>query len=594
MNNSTTNHNKLWSQVIVRLSKVSKLMSTSNFTNYHYKPGFIVQFLRVIPILLTLNCYASEDESVVSSAPVSERSSLVEIPDVQKRDVSKDIWSLKRMYFDDDEVSAVATYPLSGGVEIAWDNYDRYFPMLDREFFRETSKKAIAGGLVFGSFGLLVSSPSCGYIIDKTGDFLDIAIEGKASDVLVSWIVITTTPSFVQQSYNLGKGFVELVFNERRFVTRNIDDKEEYPKLLGKEGLHYLLYGVLGVSSVINAAIPAIMMERSEVDYPIFMAATMVPFYSAWLQKYFEIGRYNIDKSLLFYRYTSTSNYQKRQNLKNSIVKFKEHLASSDKLANLAYSLIESRKSNEFAPNNSEPFAFSLLFLKSVNRFKVNDDEAKNESLMMNFKADVDIYNKASFIGNCADWASTFLTGSSAYTSYVITGSVLESLFLEVGISSPVSKVAAYTLSGVEALYSISSSQHIQREWLMSLKDIFTVSDNFGVARKLIGLSSFVNASLFALPRLVAGLSALKAHSLESKIVHLAPAFLIDVMQHDWTFNRYTNECLDNLSTIKSSNIGTVLQRAHINKYANQAIYYIDEFDNETIEKLYVNVMHGM
>lgn len=513
----------------------------------------------------------------------------------------KDLKSLQNSVFTEGDAQntlAIAIYPLSSNREgrnsaYSWDDLDKFGQEVDQRFFKSLSKKVIGGGIFCALFGALVPYPSTGYVIYNIGNFLHIPVGETASDLLITWIVTTTTPAFAQQSFNTGKRIISYIAHEDPFSPTSQND-DSIPHVFQKSRLHYVLKTVLMGSSVINAAIPTILMREAEREFPMFFAVMATPFYLAWMENYYRVGSRNIDHLFEFYSYTTKLNYYKREILNEKILGFKKEIQKDDSLAEKVYNLIQSQMKGKFSNAEGNPFAFSTLFIRNLARMNDDDEEDAGQALLMNFKIDMEGH-ESSWGDNLANWTSTFLTGAGIYTKYHINQTILYGLMAEFGMSQQDAEIISSTLAGFESCYRIATSSYTQRYYFKSLKNIFSSVNNLTPLRKAAGVTSFINASLFSLPNLVAGLKIFENSSFTSKIAYLAPSFMIDLSYYDAFFNRYTNEVITNVSTIKKSkDMGIIRKRAFIHSYADKALQFINQFDPETIEKLYKILQKGM
>lgn len=486
------------------------------------------------------------------------------------------------------ETMAIAVYPLRKN-ENAWDNLDTFAQDLDRKFFKRLSKKVIAGGMVSACFGGIVPHPSCGYVIDNIGNFLHVPVSSTEANLLISWITITTTPVFMQQSFNIGKRIVSYITHEDVFDAPASRDDDSKPHVFKKTRGHYVAKTLLLGSAAINATIPVILMRDAERNHPIFFAVTAIPFYLAWMENYYKAGSLNIDHLFEFHRYTARSNYQKRDILKQKIMGFKKAINSNDKLVMNVYETIHTQEENGFSSEEGSPFSFSTLFLRNLARMA--DDEGTG--LLLNFKTDVDTH-PSSTSDYILEWTSSFLTGAGLYSRYAINQYVLDNLLVELGMPANSAFITSTTFSAFEALYRASTSNYIQQQYFKSLKNVVKRQGNFSLLRKGAGIASFINGSLFSLPNVVAGLKVFENYRLTSKMAYLAPSFLLDLSYYDSFFNRHYNEVITNVSSIKERNIGVTGKRSHLNYYANKAYHHINQFDSETIEKLYQIIQKGV
>lgn len=507
-----------------------------------------------------------------------------------KSNSSVDLNSLQNFIItneDSQDIVAVSSYPISTNKN-SWDDLNKFSHNVDKKFFKNMNKKIMLGSLFCGLFGCVVPHPSCGYVIKNIGDFLHIPISSVESDLLISWLTITTTPAFFQQSFNLGKRVLLHITHNNDYTVTASSDEDSKPHLIKKSMKHYISKYCLFFSASINATIPVVLMREAEKDFPMFFSLTCVPFYIAWLENYYRIGSRNIDYLFRFYNYTAKSNNEKRQILKKKINLFRKSINKSDKLTEKIFNIISSARENDFSTNEGDPFAFSSLFLRNLARM----DADEGTGLLLNFKADMDANNKEKISEQIFEWISTFLTGAGLYSRYSIHQFVLDGILKEVGFSPEVSFIASASLSAYESIYRATTTNYVQKQYFKSFLNIFKSTDNLIPVRKTFGLISFVNGSLFSLPNVVAGINVFKEYSLISKISYLAPSFLLDLSYYDYFFNSQCNEVITNISSLRTSGLSG--KRSYINFYANKAYHVIDQFDSETIEKLYQIIEKGV
>lgn len=491
---------------------------------------------------------------------------------------------------DRQEVLAIEKYPLSKKDD-AWDNLNIFGQELDRRFFKPLGRKVIAGGVICSLFGAIVPHPSCGYLIYNIGNFLNVPILGTEDNLLIAWITISTTPAFAQQSFNIGKRLVSYIFKEDSFESSK-DEGSSIPYFFKKNKIHYFSKALMLGSSAISASIPTILMNEAEKDNPLFFSITAVPFYLAWMENYYKTGSMNIDHLFEFYRYTGKINYQKRQTLKKKVLSFKREINKSNSLTQNIYTVLKDSIDNDFPSDEDSVFAFSSLFLKNLNKMPTAND-GEGAALLINFKTDME-EDRYSMADDFIHWGSAALTGAGIYTKYCINQYVIHNLLMSWGATETEAYGISSGLSAFESFYRVATSNHIQKTYFRSFKKILSPIGNLNPVRKFAGISSFVNASLFSLPSLVAGLSTFSQESILSKVAYLTPAFLMDLSYYDSFFNRNYNEFITNVSTVKKNNLGIVGQRAQLNAYADKAYHYINEFDCETIEMLYQIIQKGV
>ena len=505
-----------------------------------------------------------------------------------KSDISlKSIQNFYTTRDDKQQTIALVTYPVARN-EQSWDNLDQFAQTLDQRFFKPLNAKIAAGGVFCALFGAIVPHPSCGYVIKNTGDFLHVPLSGAGSDVLVAWLTISTTPVFVQQSFALGKRLLTTILNDSSFTPSGHED-DSRPHVFQKTRTHYSTKALTLAASAVNAAIPLILMRDAEKNFPIFFSATAIPFYGAWLEDYYRVGSKNIDHLFEFYRYTTRSNAQKRDILKEKVIAFKEAINKNDALVSSVFDVLARRKQDDFQIRKGDAFVFSLFFLRDLARMA--DDEA--EGLLLNFKADVDTAPGV-FANHVLEWTSTFMTGAGLYARYEINQFVLNGLFTELGTSPEASFVLSSALASFEAVYRLTSMNYAQHSYFRSLKTIFRLSGNVPFLRKGLGAASLANGVLFSLPNLVAGLKVFEASDMISKVAFLTPSFLMDLSYYDSFFNRHYNAFVTHAGAFKERAIGVTGKRAHLNFYADRAYACISEFDTETIEKIYHIIQKGV
>ena len=540
--------------------------------------------------IIIIDNQRNEDSIIIIEDPINESP-------FRKSFNSRELKKLQNALFVDESNNqsalALSVYPLScQNNDISWDDLNVFGQQVDQRFFKSLSKKVVGAGIFCGLFGALVPYPSTGYVIYNVGNFLHIPVGDVASNLLITWIVTTTTPAFVQQSFDIGRRITSHLFHGDSFSPTPEND-DSIPHVFQKSKTHYALKFILTASSFINAAIPTILMRESEKNFPIFFAVMVTPFYLAWLEDYYRVGSHNIDHLFDFYSYTSRTNNYKRKILKEKIQGFKKEIQKDDNLATKSYNLIETQIKNGFPNSEGNPFAFSNLFLRALARMSETED-GEGSPLVMNFKMDMEGYEQ-SWGDDLADWVSPLITGAGLYTKYYIYQTVLYGLMTEFGLSQQDAKIVSSSFAGFEALYRLLTSNYTQANYFKSFKNIFSSINNLTPLRKSIGFASFINASLFSLPTLVAGLNIFENYSVTSKIAYLAPSFLLDLSYYDSFFNRNMNEFITNISTIKKSeDMGIIRKRAFLHSYADKALHHIHQFDVETIEKLYQILQKGV
>lgn len=510
-------------------------------------------------------------------------------PKIEKNSSNVSLKKIENFYLttsENQETIAIVKYPIRKDEE-AWDNLDLFAESLDTQFFKPFSKKSIVAGAFCALFGAIVPHPSCGYVIKNVGDFLHVPLSGGGSDAMVAWLTISTTPVFAQQSFKLGQAIFRHIVHDHD-LSDTVKDDDSKPYVFHKTKAHYASKGALIISSFVNAGIPLILMRDAERKFPIFFAITAIPFWSAWVENYYAVGSRGIDHLFEYYRYVTKINFQKRDILKKKILGFKDAMNANDSLTKDLFKAFKVHQENQFKAQKDAPFAFSLFFLRDLNRM----EEDEGMGLLINFKSDMDRTPYLS-TDDFLEWGSTFLTGAGLYARYQIHQHVLNDLLVELGMPPESSFITSATFSAFESFYRIGAGHYMQRTYFKNLKNMFSLTGNFPFVRKGLGIASAVNGSLFALPNLVAGLHIFKDLSPLSQFAYLAPSFLLDFSYYDSFFNRHYNEFLTNISSFKEKNIGIMGQRAHLNYYADKAYNLISELDVETVEKIYQIVQKG-
>ncbi len=507
---------------------------------------------------------------------LSSNSEEASLPEIRHRAIQLQNHPLENI----NDASSLSTYPLGNGNALNWDNADEFAEQLDQGFFKGNSKKSRLAGTLAGVIGAVVPYASCGYVINNIGNFLHVPLSGPLENFMIAGITVTTTPVFAQQFYSSGQKMVSYIFKEEPF-----QDPDSLVELIHKNKSHYALKGSLLLSAGINALIPTLLMHAAEKDFPMFFAFTAFPFYGAWLENNYKVGSSNLDYLFSRYQYTSKTNFQKRQILKNKLLAFKEEITRDNVLVSNLYEMIEAQRVHNFKAQDGFPFCFSGLFLRDAVRLE-------DEGELINFKVDVENDPHSAF-DNAMDWGSSFLTGASTYAKYSITQSVLESFLKEV-MDEEKAFIFSATLASFEALHRLTTSHYTQTQTLQSLKNLFRAPQNFTIVRKAGSVLSAVNASLFSLPYVVAGLDIFSEFSTLSKVAILGPVFATDYLYYNNFFSKNYNRFINNATTLKKENTNIILQRAHLTKHADKALKYVDQFKEEPIENLYKIIMKGV
>lgn len=470
-----------------------------------------------------------------------------------------------------------------------WDNLDAFGQETDQRTFKGLSKKAIGAGFFSTLFGATVPFAVCGSTIYYIGDFLQLPISGLGSNLLISWIVTTTAPPFVQQSFNTGQKITSRIFHEDSFPD-NVGKADSVPGVFKKNKAHYSVKAFFMVSAAINALIPTLLLRDAEADFPLFFAFTACPFYFAWLENYYSVGSLNIDHSFERYYYGTRSNSLKKEILIKKLQDFKLAIGQNDKLACDIFKIVKDQKKKEFSNKKGNSFAFSCFFIRNALRI-----EGEREAFAENFKLDMEEH-EYSLKDDLAEWFSTFVTGLGSYGKYCITQSVLQGLIMEFGLSGQNAEIISSSIALFETLYRIGASNYTQQNYFKDFKNILSSGSNFTIIRKASSFSSCVNGALLSLPNLVTGMKVFGNYSLTSQIVTLAPAFLMDLSYYQQFFGKKNDEVVTNISGNLSRvvrNKGAVLKRASLIYDADKVEKLIEQADVETIEKLYTILMLG-
>jgi hypothetical protein len=535
--------------------------------------------------------------------------------------------------------------------DTTWNNdLDTFANEIDRTIFSPKSKAVTRLATLAAVAGAMVSSPCCGYVMYNVADFLHIPVSSTLSIGFIIWISSSTAPAFMTIFYEKGEAIASWIFNEPRFTpTRGKLDSR--PHVIKKNRCHCISNALVLASASISAAVLTALMHDAEKQYPVFFYITAAPFYLTWLTTYFHETSWSLDRAFQKYVYLSKTTQDKKEILQKSIENFKLAIRNEDILAEDALHYIEEAKKNGFSAADREPFVFSWLFLKATRGHHMNqspnglqdspdfsklktfkskilksfmeyffgnsdhshpppDDLQDNlgfaeldsaftelhstKSRVLNFFMDQDNL-RPSWSKGMLEWLNPYFSGLGTAAKFSITQYVLNDALLSIGLENESAYAMSVSMSVFETLFRMLVMTGSQERFLTSVPEVFSVNhiNNCQIVRKMAGLFSGINAALFSLPAIVAGLEVYKDLPFISKIACLSPVFLNDFSFYDQLFNKKTNEFITYILGLHKPGresqawIDQVCRRAALTRYANKASEFIEEADDETTEELY-------
>jgi len=485
---------------------------------------------------------------------------------------------------------AVAKEDLSDNEKkTAWNKPSLLAFHIDRNFFAQPNIKAITCWVFLAVMGGIVpSSPSCGYVIRSIGNFTrlpnpDVPGTNPAySQAAIAWITVSTAPVFIMAWYLGCKALFQ-----KQSLTPPRDKLDNQPHVLKKNRAHKTLIAFLAGSSAICATVPTALLYATEKNFPLFFAITVGPFYLTWMGLYFHETLLVTDKLFQHFFYRGVSHRYKKNTLLQKIGAFKETLKTADSsFISKAFSYINKGPEQEL--RKEDPFVFSLFFVRNERRAESSIQSAP----LLNFRMDMEDVRPSKI----APFISTLIGGAGSYTKFYIMQHVLKNAFLSMGLEEKHADTASTALSAFETPFRTILMASVQTRFLQELPKVFSLKhlNNYPCTRKIAGTTSSINAVLFSLPMVVAGLEVYKNSSASEKFFHIFPAFFNDFTFHEQTFNTYINHFLTHIFTLRPKNIKSVERmKAYVSYYADKASKWTGSFDNETLDEIYNRTQEG-
>ncbi len=293
----------------------------------------------------------------------------------------------------DPPISALIIYTLKH------KNYE-FLEKLDKDIFTETSRWEITGKVIIGAVGGGITPIFLSNLVESSiGNILNTHINPYGSLGMELWLTISTAPAAFRTAYNFGG---DLILNSKKIICTGIcksgksldKDEVELPKTQPISKAEFGTLALLGISNILNAAIPTVLMVYEERFFPV-AARLCIPymflFYGA---NYWDIGRENIRHLFNYYSYQDEVDKLKRIFLKRNILYFLEIINTSSESAKSiihhVYNTIYekqrkkaakgtfSREKEEVQENEEIVSLFSLLLINSFKRKNVSEVMAEN------------------------------------------------------------------------------------------------------------------------------------------------------------------------------------------------------------------------
>lgn len=467
----------------------------------------------------------------------------------------------------------------------AWNKPSLFAFSLDKKFFAQPDIKAIACWLFLAATcGIVPSSPACGYLIRSIGNFTrlpnpDVPGANPAySQAAIAWITISTAPAFIMAWYLGCKALFQ-----KQSLTPPRSKLDNQPHVLDKNRLHKTLIVFGAFSSAICAAVPTALLYDTEKNFPLFFMITVAPFYLTWAGLYFDETSLVTNQLFQRFSYRGVNSQLKKNILLQKIGAFKTTLKIADSsFVEKAFSYINKGPAQELC--EEAPFIFSLFFVKSEKRAELGNIQS---APLLNFRMDMETVQSSNL---AALLASLFIGGTGSYTKFYIMQPVLKNAFLSMGLEEKHADIASTTLSAFETPFRTILMAGVQTRFLQDLPKVFSLKhlNNYPCTRKMAGTTASINAVLFSLPMVVAGLEVYKDSSASEKFFHIFPAFFNDFSFYEQTFNTYINQFLTHMVTLKPKNIQSIeRKKAYVSYYADKAFKWTGGFDNETLDEIY-------
>ncbi|MDF3034043.1 MAG: hypothetical protein K0R76_997 [Alphaproteobacteria bacterium] len=512
--------------------------------------------------------------------------------------------------------SALKFYPLSPYQTLSdnekattWDRLGTFGQAIDTTIFSSNQSRAMAAFALLGAgAGLMVSSPSCGYLMYNIADFLGVPLSGAVTNFLICWISITTAPAFTtllhEKAEEVGSHISQLF--KRTGFTPTGRKSDSRPHVIKKNWSHEILDLMAFFSASISAGTLTALLNVAENEYFVFFNITALPFYFLWQAIYFCEISSSLNQFFQKYFYLPEGTKYKKRILQEKIAHFKSAIGHQDyaRLADETFKDIEGARKKGFPTNSGEPFVFSGLFLKASHRADPTISRNGAASLL-NFRMDMESL-RPSWKEDMLGWFSIFALGIATYQKFFITQHILNDPILSVAqsLSLAGSHEGAYIgstiLSGYETFFKMFALASSQKKFFIGLKEVCSVNhvNTCQWARKIAGLLCGANACLFSLPVMVAGLDLYHDDSTLSKMAYVLPVFLIDFSFYNQLLNSATNKSITYLlracKDVRWERLAKLGRRADVSHYADEASAFIsDDADEETLEKIYNLLQEG-
>ncbi|MBM3468899.1 MAG: hypothetical protein FJX71_05670 [Alphaproteobacteria bacterium] len=517
-------------------------------------------------------------------------------------------------------------------IGIYWDNQSLFMSELDARLFIQSRSKAVLGAGIFGALiGFVPSTPTTGVIMWSIGNTLGIPPSAWQSDLMVAWIMVSTTPVFVRQFYTRGQDIASFIMGRKQFVPAKEDDS--LPHINKRSKFHLAVNGMTAIAALIDASFYTGVMFLAESNFRNVAWGTGWAYLMVFFERYCAIGIQNVDRLFTKYAYDSGYGRQKREILLDQLRKTRIEMSRNTRFVKRVYDFMHSEKNRIASGVNASQryFLTSALFLRPYTAFSVSEDEeslisprtpatgeprdsfvdevsglreevnilrarnAESESQVgraMNAVTLIDrkeLSPKQEFM----DHLTTLLIGASWFPRVLARQYILEQVCTTLLSMDPTTAmVLAYTCAIFEVLYRNIVENDLQEVYMRSFLDIFSWDTliDFKMLRKFVGATSFVDGGFFALANFVAAMQKFSEMSVPSplQISFLIPAFILDQGFFCNLYKEQTVAAITSAATLREgAHISLHEKRAWCTHWLEECEKFIKRADPESLGKLF-------
>ncbi|MBX9703634.1 MAG: hypothetical protein K2X39_05730 [Silvanigrellaceae bacterium] len=182
-------------------------------------------------------------------------------------------------------------------------------------FEGKRSRKVIAAGIFSGMAGLVPSTPSTGALLYNVGNLVlgGSPPDSGPSDALITWYMVTSTPIFSRQFYEMGQRIMTALAGEDSFTPLS-GPGDSLPHAYKRWKTHVAVNWGVRVAAALDATFYAGVVFLSQGKE--FRSVAWGTAWSVWLS-FFErneaIGTRKVDRIFTYYAYDSSDVREKRE-----------------------------------------------------------------------------------------------------------------------------------------------------------------------------------------------------------------------------------------------------------------------------------------